>query len=333
MNTKKIFTTAVCFRYSLVFLTLASAQEKQVTNRYAMKLKDKGDGTYELLYGYKYARFIDLSKLDDLLVPYEHQNDKLTGKLYNKIETEVVTYKKHEGYELQIAIDRATGDSPAPVMFYCHGGGWARGNFEASRSLSKYMAQQHGITGVRVSYTLAPQDGANVEVSIQDVLDAVKFIRENASKYNIDPSRIGFLGTSAGAHLAACAAMKTDDAKVFVGYSGIYDLTTAAITTRTKDEQRKAYFFNLDPSALAKASPALMLSKKKKIDALIVCGTADCTVECSQSENFAAALDALKGSSAQLLEYPYYDHNLTSKSSDKMEEIFFKTADFIAAHL
>ena len=72
-----------------------------------------------------------------------------------------------------------------------------------------------------------------------------------------------------------CAAMKTDDAKVFVGYSGIYDLTTAAITTRTKDEQRKAYFFNLDPSALAKASPALMLSKKKKIDALIVCGTAD----------------------------------------------------------
>ena len=91
--------------------------------------------------------------------------------------------------------------------------------------------------------------------------------------------------------------MKTDDAKVFVGYSGIYDLTTAAITTRTKDEQRKAYFFNLDPSALAKASPAL------------------------------------KGSSAELLEYPYYDHNLTSKSSDKMEEIFFKTADFIAAHL
>ena len=72
-----------------------------------------------------------------------------------------------------------------------------------------------------------------------------------------------------------CATMKTDDAKVFAGYSGIYDLTTAAITTRTKDEQRKAYFFNLDPSALAKASPALMLSKKKKIDALIVCGTAD----------------------------------------------------------
>ena len=333
MNTKKFLAIALCFAFSSLFLTLASAQEKQLSNRYAMKLKDKGDGTYELMYGYKYSRFIDLSSLDDLLVPYTHQNDKLTGKLYNKIETEVVTYKKHEGYELQIAIDKATGGSPAPVMFYCHGGGWARGNFEASKSLSKYMAQQYGITGVRVSYTLAPQDGANVEVSIQDVLDAVKFIQENASKYNIDPSRIGFLGTSAGAHLAACAAMKTDDAKVFVGYSGIYDLTTAAITTRTKDEQRKAYFFNLDPSALAKASPALMLSKKKKIDALIVCGTADCTVECSQSENFAAAIDALKGSSAELLEYPYYDHNLTSKSSDKMEEIFFKTADFIAAHL
>ena len=333
MNTKKILAAALCCAFSSLFLTLASGQEKQVTNRYSMKLKDKGDGTYELMYGYKYARFIDLSPLEDLLVPYTHQNDKLTGKLYNKIETEVVTFKKYDGYELKIAIDKAVTDSPAPVMFYGHGGGWARGDFESSRTLSKYMAQQCGITGVRVSYTLAPQDGANVEVSISDVLDAVEFIRKNAVQYNIDPSRIGFLGTSAGAHLAACAAMKTDDAKVFVGYSGIYDLTTAASTTKTKDEQRKAYFFNLDPSALAKASPALMLSKKKKIDALIVCGTADCTVECSQSENFAAALNALKGSSAELLEYPYYDHNLTSKSSDKMEEIFFKTADFIAAKL
>ena len=62
----------------------------------------------------------------------------------------------------------------------------------------------------------------------------------------------------------ACAAMKTDDAKVFVGYSGIYDLTTAAITTRTKDEQRKAYVFNLDPSALAKASPCPDVEQKEE---------------------------------------------------------------------
>ncbi|MGN0189823.1 MAG: alpha/beta hydrolase [Candidatus Cryptobacteroides sp.] len=333
MSTKKILAAALCCAISSLFMTFASAQDKQVTNRYSMKLKEKGDGTYELMYGYKYARFIDLSPLEDLLVPYTYQSDKLNGKLYNKTQTEVVTFKKYDGYELKIAIDKAVTDSPAPVMFYCHGGGWARGDFESGRTLSKYMAQQHGITGVRVSYTLAPQDGANVEVSIQDVLDAVAFIKKNAAQYNIDPSRIGFLGNSAGAHLAACAAMKTDEAKVFVGYSGVYDLTNTAITTKTKDEQRKAYFFNLDPAALAKASPALMLNKKKKIDALIVCGTADCTVECSQSENFAAALNALKGSTAELLEYPYYDHNLTSKSSDKMEEIFFKAADFIAAHL
>lgn len=333
MKTKFFLIAVLCCALPVMFLTVANAQEKTITNKYAMKLKDDGNGSYELIYAKKYAKFIDLSQVEDLLVPYTHKNDKLTGKLYNKIETEVITYKKNGGYELNIAIDKAVSDSPAPVMFYCHGGGWARGNFESCRTLSKYMAQQYGITGVRVSYTLASQDGANVEVSIQDVLDAVAFIRKNAAQYNIDPSRIGFLGTSAGAHLAACAAMKTDDAKVFVGYSGIYDLTTAAITTKTKDEQRKAYFFNLDPSALAKASPALMLGKKKKIDALIVCGTADCTVECSQSENFASALNALKGSSAELLEYPYYDHNLTSKSSDKMEEIFFKTADFIAAHL
>lgn len=51
-------------------------------------------------------------------------------------------------------------------------------------------------------------------------------------------------------------------------------------------------------------------------------------VECEQSKLFAEAVKQ-KGGKTVLDIYPFYDHNLSSKSSDKMEEIFFKSVDFI----
>ena len=329
MKLSRIFMTLLVF----AAVPLGAQQAEVVpTNKYAMKLEQHPDGSYSLLKEKNYAKILDLSTIPDLLTPYVHQNDRLSGKLYSKVVTTEYVYKTHDGYELKIAVDKALAEGPAPVMFYCHGGGWARGNFDAGRSLSKYMAQQHGITGVRIDYTLAPQNGANVEVSIQDILDAVEFVCSRADEFGINPERIGFQGTSAGGHLAACAALKCPRTKVFVGYSGIYDLTTAAITTRAKDPERIAYFGDLDQAYLKAASPIYMIPKKSKIAALLVCGTGDITVECSQSEEFAAALKRHKAS-VNLLEYKYYDHNLTAKASDKMEEIFFNTAEFIVANL
>ena len=307
------------------------AQDQVVTNRYAMKLEQKPDGSYGLQREARYAKILNLAEIPDLYTPYVHENNRLSGKLYNKARTQEYVYKTHEGYELRIEVDSFDADSPTPVMFYVHGGGWARGTFTSSRSLSKYLAQQKGIAGVRIQYTLAPQPGANVQVSIQDVLDAVEFVRAHASELNVDMSRIGFLGTSAGGHLAAVAALKCN-AKVFGGYSGIYDLTTAAITTRAKDPERIAYFGGLKDQYLKDASPIFMVPKKSKLAAQLYCGTGDLTVECAQSEMFASELKRHKAK-VDLQEYKYYDHNLSSKTSDKMEEIFFKTVDFVVENL
>lgn len=324
--------------FLLALLTLAAALPlgaQQVTNRYAMKLMQNEDGTYSLLKEKNYRKIegLDLDAIPDLLIPYTHQNDRLTGKLYNKVETEEIVYKTENGRELKIAVDKALDPAgPAPVMFFCHGGGWARGNFDASRSLSKYLAQQHGITGVRIEYSLAGPEDVNVNVSLQDVLDAMEYVSAHAAELGVDVKRMGMLGTSAGGHLGACAAIRFPDTKLFVGYSGIYDLTAAAIVQKTKDPVRIAYFCDRDPDVLRAVSPLLMLPKRTSLKALLVCGTADITVECSQSRDFADALKHRKGS-AELLCYPNYDHNLSSKTSDKMEEIFFKTVDYIVENL
>ncbi len=308
-------------------------QQKSVTNRYAMKLEQQEDGSYTLKNEKRYAKLVDLSQIEDLLTPYQHENKRLAGRDYKGVESREVVYRTHEGYELMLSIDLAISEEPTPVVFYLHGGGWARGTKDSPRVLSQYMAKQKGVTGVRVAYTLAPQPGASVEVSIEDVAAAVEYIRQHAKELNIDPSRMGFWGNSAGAHLAAMAAMTTPETKAFVGQSGIYDLETAAIMTRARQEERIAYFCNRDPKVLHACSPMHRIPKKHQPAVQLFCGTADITVECEQSRNFAEALKRKGAKQVELHVYENYDHNVAAKASDRMEEIFFLEVEFLAENL
>ncbi|MDE6711292.1 MAG: prolyl oligopeptidase family serine peptidase, partial [Alistipes sp.] len=78
--------------------------------------------------------------------------------------------------------------------------------------------------------------------------------------------------------------------------------------------------------------PINLIPKKKAPAALLFCGTADITVECAQSKAFAEALHR-RGAKVDLEVYENYDHNLSAKASDKMEEVFFKTVDFLTENL
>lgn len=328
---KKILFAALLF---VAATAGAQTAQKVPTNRYSMKLQLNEDGTYSLMNEARYAKLVDLTKIDDLLVPYEHKNDRLSSRDYKGVETRDILYKKYDDYELTLSIDLAVSDKPTPVVFYFHGGGWERGNNGALRVQSQYMAKQHNVTGVRVSYSLAPQsDDVTVKVSIQDVKDAVQYIRDHAAELNIDPSRMGFMGNSAGAHLAAVGAMTAPETKAFVGFSGIYDLETAAISSRAKKEPRLRYFCDKDPKVLHDASPINLIPKKHQPAALLFCGTADITVECEQSKAFAEALKKRGADKVELAVYENYDHNLSAKASDKMEEVFFRAVEFLAANL
>ncbi|MCC8170600.1 MAG: alpha/beta hydrolase [Parabacteroides sp.] len=320
--------------YLCLFSFFCFAQEtpKQLSNRYGMKMTQNDDGSYALVYAKKYVGLINVDTLPDGMVPYTYKPERLNSKDHKGVTTKDFVFKKHKTYELTLTVDFARTDKPAPFVIYIHGGGWARGNNSSSKSLSHYLAKQKGITGVRVSYSLAPQAGVTVKVSLQDIRDAVKYIQAHATELHINPDCFGFLGTSAGAHLAAVAAMTTTGTKAFVGYSGIYDLEKASLIRNTKDAQRIAYFCNRDANVLREASPVHLVPKKQVPACMLVCGTCDVTVECEQSELFATALTE-KGGVCYLLKYEYYDHNVSSKTSDKMEEIFFKSVDFLINYI
>lgn len=335
MDMKKILTTLTLMLLLVMGVKAQTqpAQQKIPTNRYSMKLEQQADGSYKLKNEARYAKLVDLSQIEDLLVPYQHENKRLAGRDYKGVESREVVYRTHDGYELMLSIDLPISEDPTPVMFYLHGGGWARGTKDSPRVLSHYLAKQKGVAGVRVAYSLAPQPGATVERTIEDVAAAVEYIRQHARELNIDPSRMGFWGNSAGAHLAAVAAMTTPEAKVFVGQSGIYDLQTAAIVMRARQEERIAYFCDRNPKVLQAASPISLIPKKHQPAVQLFCGTADITVECAQSRAFAEALERKGAKLVDLRVYENYDHNLAAKASDRMEEIFFLEVEFIAENL
>src|SRR5262249_56250359 len=93
------------------------------------------------------------------------------------------------------------------------------GNRYGYDGLCLRLAQQ-GYVAATVTYRLAPK--YPFPAAVNDVKEAVRWLRANASKYHIDPDRIGVTGGSAGGHLAQFLGV-TADVKEFEGSGGNLD--------------------------------------------------------------------------------------------------------------
>lgn len=96
----------------------------------------------------------------------------------------------------------AQGDSP--VVMWIHGGGWTNGSYSTPMNTLSRRLYDRGITVATIGYRLNAQ--GTFPDHIHDVKGAVRFLRANADLYQIDPSRIGAWGSSAGGHLTALLA-------------------------------------------------------------------------------------------------------------------------------
>src|SRR5439155_10478354 len=65
--------------------------------------------------------------------------------------------------------------------------------------------------GSRTRYTAAEMDG--------HVKMGIRFVKQHAAEYKIDPERLGLTGASAGGHLATLAAVTPDEGKPDAGSS------------------------------------------------------------------------------------------------------------------
>jgi acetyl esterase/lipase len=102
------------------------------------------------------------------------------------------------------------------AVIICPGGGYEYLSFSKEGTEIAQTLIKWGITAIVLKYRL-PSDAIMKDKSIgplQDAQRAIQLIRINAKQWNIDPSKIGIMGFSAGGSLAATASTHFDRAVI-----------------------------------------------------------------------------------------------------------------------
>ena len=86
------------------------------------------------------------------------------------------------------------------AIIIIHGGGWRSGNRTQHYPLAQRLADL-GYVCFTPEYRLSTE--ALYPAAVYDLKSAVRWVRNNAKKYNVDPNKIAVLGFSAGGELAA----------------------------------------------------------------------------------------------------------------------------------
>jgi len=87
---------------------------------------------------------------------------------------------------------------PVPAVILCPGGGYSHLVTTKMEPIAEWL-NGHGISAFILIYR-APKKRKD---AFQDIQRAVRIVRSRASEWNVDPRRIGVMGSSAGGHLAA----------------------------------------------------------------------------------------------------------------------------------
>lgn len=253
---------------------------------------------------------------------------------------EGLEYANARGVSLQLDLRIPDGPGPHPVIIYLHSGAWIMGDRTGGPAIRQAT---RGYAVASIDYRLAP---THVWPSqIEDCKAAVRWLRANAARFNLDPERIGVFGTSSGGHLAAVLGTSGDvptlegielgnaqyssRVKVVVDYYGPTDLL--------KIEDQKLPCIPLDgnapfmPPSLLMGCPIQQCQEKTRTAIpmtyatrddpkfLIVHGLLDCLVPFQQSVDLHVALEG-RGVESTLVLLPKGQHGGPEFDTQKMKE-------------
>lgn len=100
---------------------------------------------------------------------------------------------------LDIYLPEKASEKPLPLLVWIHGGGWLGGSKSENPGAGLTARGLYATASVEYRFS----NKAIFPAQIQDCQAAIRFLRANAKKYNIDGDHIGIWGGSAGGHLVA----------------------------------------------------------------------------------------------------------------------------------
>jgi pectinesterase len=113
-----------------------------------------------------------------------------------------ISYKNlgYRNLNLDITYPKKKSKEGYPVVILIFGGGWKSGDKAMCKAQASYLAN-NGYVAVAVDYRLSLE--SKYPAAVQDIKEAIRWVRTNAKKYPINPYKIAVLGVSAGGQLAA----------------------------------------------------------------------------------------------------------------------------------
>jgi acetyl esterase/lipase len=218
-----------------------------------------------------------------------------------------VVYREASGKTLRL--DVAMPEEPGlnrPAIMQIHGGAWIIGDKrEQGWPLIGHLAA-NGWVCFNVNYRLSP--AATWPDHLIDLKHALKWIREHADEYGVDPSFVAVTGGSAGGHLTAMMALTANDPEYQPGFEdadtsvqaavpvyGVYDFTNrlGTMLDRFRPQMLEPMimkaFFEKEPEKFHRASPIDRVHPSAP-PFLIVHGNRDTLAPVEDAQLFTATL-------------------------------------------
>jgi acetyl esterase/lipase len=278
-----------------------------------------------------------------LLSPVDAQETVPAGVVFEKN----IEYSNPDDQHLQLNLARPKeGPGPFPAVICIHGGGFRAGTREGFNGLCLQLAER-GYVAVTVSYRLAPK--YQFPAAVYDVKAAVRWMRANAEKYQIDPDRIGTTGGSAGGHLAQFLGV-TSGVKKFEGDGGNAEYSSSVkcvVNFYGPSDFTKSYDASVDAKDVLplflggnleqerhrhiESSPLYWVTPEAA-PTLFVHGTKDAYVAHEQAEWIVERMKAADVE-ATLMTIEDGDHGFRTSSPDVKQQIEKARFEFFERHL
>lgn len=111
-----------------------------------------------------------------------------------------------DGYKIKLNIVRPIGATgKLPVFMFIHGGGWVLGDYPTHKRMVRDLSVLTGYVGIFVNYSLAPE--TKYPQPVNEVYAAAKWIAAHGNEINVDGTKLGIVGNSAGGNLATASAL------------------------------------------------------------------------------------------------------------------------------
>ena len=179
-----------------------------------------------------------------------------------------VVYSKSANLKLDAFVPRAR--TPVPAVILVHGGGWEAGDKTTYVTPLFEPLARAGLAWFSIDYRLTPASAHQDQ--LDDVRQAIRFVRDEHARFNIDPARIVLVGESASGQIVTQIATEDSSLAGVISFYGVYDLLSMVTDTsprsllvrlfgrHTLDEDSRALLRQYSPLYQAhKGMPPLLL--------------------------------------------------------------------------